>query len=237
MTTRTFRLVPLAAALGLALAACGADGAKPDSAAAPSSTAAAVTPSTDAASTAAPIKVASGTYVIDPTHTMVLAQWNHLGFSNPSANFADAKGEIVINGDDMSQSSVNVTLPLSGLSSFSKKFDEHMASSDLFDVGKFPEARFVSTKVESTGINIYKVSGDLTIKNVAKPVVLDVTLNGAGPHPMSQAPSVGFDATATVKRSDWGLEMAAPMVSDEVKLRITTEASQAAAPAEAATAQ
>lgn len=224
----SYRMLPLAALIAASLAACAP-------ATSNDATAAAATDATAApASAVEPIKVASGTYVIDPTHTMVLAQWNHLGFSNPSANFADAKGEIVINGDDMSQSSVNVTLPLSGLSSFSQKFDAHLANSDFFDSAKFPEARFVSTKVESTGTNTYKVSGDLTIKDVAKPVVLDVTLNAAGPHPMTQAPSVGFDATATVKRSDWGLDMAAPMVSDDVKLRITTEASQAAPAAETA---
>ena len=231
--TTAYRLRPLAVVIAASLAAC-----KP---ATPTDAAAPATADTTAAATAPaaePIKVASGTYTIDPTHTMVLAQWNHLGFSNPSANFADAKGEIVINGDDMSQSSVTVSLPLSGLSSFSKDFDAHLGNSDFFDSVKFPEARFVSTKVESTGTNTYKVSGDLTIKDVAKPVVLDVTLNGAGPHPMTQAPSLGFDATATVKRSDWGLDMAAPMVSDDVTLRITTEASQAApAAADAGAAQ
>lgn len=216
-----------ASALALALAACTPPTPAADAAATPATTAPASQP---AATPQAPaITPASGTYVIDPTHTMVLAQWNHFGFSNPSANFGDAKGEIRINAEDMSQSSVTVTLPLSGLSSFSKAFDEHLAKSDFFDVARFPEARFASTKVEPLGGNRYAVTGDLTLKDKTLPVTLEATLNGAGNHPMKNVPTLGFDATARIKRSDFGLGLHAPHVGDEVSLRITTEASQAPA--------
>ncbi|KAA8918873.1 polyisoprenoid-binding protein [Xanthomonas sontii] len=181
------------------------------------------------AAAAAPAKGVSGTYTLDPAHTDVLVQWSHFGFSNPSAHFGDVDGTLVYNAQDVSKSSVNVTLPLSGLNSFTAKFDEHLKSADFFDAAKFPTATFKSTKVTSAGGNKLTVAGDLTIKGTTKPVVLAVTLNGAGPHPMKKVPALGFDATTTVKRSDFGLGAYVPNVSDEVKIRITTEALQAAA--------
>ncbi|MBB5941924.1 YceI family protein [Xanthomonas sp. 3307] len=181
------------------------------------------------AAAAAAAKGVSGTYTLDPAHTDVLVQWSHFGFSNPSAHFGDVDGTLVYNAQDVSKSSVNVTLPLSGLNSFTAKFDEHLKSADFFDAAKFPTATFKSTKVTSAGANKLTVAGDLTIKGTTKPVVLAVTLNGAGPHPMKKVPALGFDATTTVKRSDFGLGAYVPNVSDEVKIRITTEALQKAA--------
>lgn len=171
------------------------------------------------------------TYTIDPAHTMVIASWNHMGFSNPFANFGDAKGQIVYDADKVSASSVQVTLPMSGLNSFSDKFDTHLRSADFFDAAKYPEATFKSAKVEAAGEGKLKVTGDLTLKGVTKPVVLDVTLNKAAEHPMLKVPAIGFDATTTIKRSDFGVDKYAPNVSDEVKLQITTEAGAAKAAA------
>lgn len=173
---------------------------------------------------AVPAFAAPVTYTIDPGHTMVLATWNHFGFSNPSADFGDAEGTIVYDAAKPSASSVEVTLPLSGLQTFVPKLNEHLAGSDFFDAAKFPTATFKSTKVVPAGKDTLKVSGDLTIKGITKPVVLEVKLNKAGEHPMRKVQAIGFDATATVKRSDFGVGAYAPMVSDEVKLRITTEA-------------
>ncbi|HVI58092.1 MAG TPA: YceI family protein [Luteimonas sp.] len=164
------------------------------------------------------------TYKLDPNHTVVLAQWSHFGFSHPSANFGQADGTLVYDADDVAASSVQVTLPLSGLNAFVPDFDEHLRSADFFDAAKFPAASFKSTKVEAAGEGKLKVTGDLTIKDKTKAVVLDVTLNKAAPQPQSGRPAIGFDATATIKRSDFGVAMYVPNVSDEVKLRITTEA-------------
>ncbi len=174
---------------------------------------------TSATALAAPV-----TYTLDAKHTMVLASWNHFGFSNPSANFGDAKGTLVYDAENPAKSSVEVTLPLSGLQTFVPALNEHLQAADFFDATQFPQATFKSTKVESTGQGTLKVTGDLTIKGITQPVVLDVRLNKAAEHPMGKVPTIGFDATATIKRSDFGLAKYAPMVSDEVQLRITTEA-------------
>ena len=164
------------------------------------------------------------TYKLDPTHTNVLASWNHFGYSNPYANFGDVEGTLVYDAADVSKSKVEVTLPLSGLNGFSSKFNDHLRSADFFDAGKFPTATFKSTKVEAAGNGKLKITGDLTIKGITKAVVLDATLNKAGPHPMTKAEAIGFDATTTIKRSDFGVGAYAPNVGDTVTLRITTEA-------------
>lgn len=164
------------------------------------------------------------TYKLDPTHTDVLAQWSHFGFSNPSAHFGQAEGTLVYDADDVTKSSVHVTLPMAGLNSFTPKFDEHLKDADFFDAAKYPTATFKSTQVEAAGAGKLKVTGDLTIKDITKPVVLDVTLNKAGEHAMAKRAAIGFDATGTLNRSDFGVGKYAPAVSDQVKLRITTEA-------------
>ncbi|MFT3897855.1 MAG: YceI family protein [Thermomonas sp.] len=169
-------------------------------------------------------------YQLDPNHTIVLASWNHFGFSNPTANFGHASGTLVYDADDVAKSSVEVTLPLAGLDTFVPKLDEHLRGADFFDAAKYPDITFKSTMVHDLGGGKLQIMGDLTVHGVTKPVTLDATLNKAGAHPMTKAPTVGFDATTTIKRSDFGVGAYVPMVSDEVAIRITTEASAKATP-------
>jgi polyisoprenoid-binding protein YceI len=230
-----YLLLPLAAAI--ALAACAQqEPAAPAQPAAPATEAAAAPASealAETAPTAEPIAGVSGTYILDPKHTDVIAQWSHFGFSNPVAHFGDVSGQIVYNAENVGASSVEVTLPLSGLNSHVGDFDDHLRSADFFDAAKFPNATFKSTAVESAGTNKLRVTGDLTIKDITKPVVLDVTINKFGEQPMAKRAAAGFDAVAKIKRSDFGVGAYAPNVSDDVELRITTEAivAEGAAPA------
>ena len=167
------------------------------------------------------------TYKLDPDHTNVIASWSHFGYSHPSANFGAASGTLVYDAAAPAKSSVEVSLPLSGLDTFVPALDEHLKTPEFFDAAKFPAATFKSSKVQVIGKGKFKVIGTLTIKGVGKPVTLDVTLNNAGVHPMTKQESIGFDATAKIKRSDFGMGMYAPAVSDEITLRITTEAAAA----------
>ena len=164
------------------------------------------------------------TYEMDPDHTTVAAKWNHFGFSNPVILFGDIDGRIVYDADNVSASSVEVTLPLSGLESNVQAFNDHLLSDDFFDAAQFPEATFRSTSVESAGEGKLKVTGQLTIKDNTREVVLDATINQVGEHPMTGTPTAGFDAKTTIKRSDFGLGMFVPNVADEIELHITTEA-------------
>ncbi|SFS17669.1 Polyisoprenoid-binding protein YceI [Dyella sp. OK004] len=165
------------------------------------------------------------TYKLDPGHTNVLFSWNHFGFSNPTANIGLGDGTLVFDEKNPAKSSVEVTLPLANLDTHVTKLDEHLKKPDFFDADKYPTATFKSTKVQAVGGNKYKITGDLTVHGVTKPVVLDATLNKSGVHPMMKVQTVGFDATATVKRSDFGMGAYVPNVSDDIKIRITTEAS------------
>ena len=179
--------------------------------------------------TAGTAAAAPVTYKLDPGHTMVLFSWNHFGFSNPTANLGQVDGTLVYDEAAPTKSTVEATLPLAGLDTFVPKLDEHLKSADFLDAAKFPTVTFKSTKVTSAGKDKLKVVGDLTVHGVTKPVTLDVTVNKVGPHPMMKVQTAGFDATATIKRSDFGVGAYVPNVSDEIKIHITTEAHDASA--------
>jgi polyisoprenoid-binding protein YceI len=163
-------------------------------------------------------------YRMDPNHTVVLATWSHGGYSHPSANFGGATGTIVYDAAAPEKSSVEVVLPMSGLDAFVPKLTEHLKTADFFDAATYPQATFRSTSVKALGEGRLEVAGTLDLHGVQKPVVLEVTLNKAAGNAMTKAESIGFDATATIKRSDFGIARYIPMVGDEIVLRITTEA-------------
>lgn len=168
---------------------------------------------------------AAGTYTIDGGHTQAEFTWNHFGFSNPSGNFDKIEGTITYDPADISKSSVDVTIAIDSVNTHVPKLDTHMQSADMFDVAKFPTATFKSTKVEKgVAEGKFKVTGDLTIHGVTRSVVLDASLNRAAEHPMKKIPVIGFDASTTIKRSDFGIDFLVPNVSDEIRIKITTEA-------------
>ncbi len=168
-------------------------------------------------------------YQIDPTHTATVFSWSHFGFSTPSANFSDIQGVINVDNAKPSNSSVNVTIPLSSLNTNVKALDEHLQTADFFDSAKYPNITFKSTKVQAISKTKYKITGNLTIKNVTKPVVLDAVLNKQGVHPMTKAETVGFNATTSFNRSAFGIGAYVPNVGDKITVNITTEAAVPAA--------
>jgi polyisoprenoid-binding protein YceI len=171
------------------------------------------------------VQAAPVTYQLDPSHTMVLFSWNHFGYSNPTADLGLGEGTVVFDEQHPANSSVEVTLPLARLDTHVAALDEHLKKPDFLDADKYPVVTFKSTAVQPLGGNKFKVTGNLTVHGVTRPVVLDATLNRIGKHPMSGDPSIGFDATGTLKRSDFGVSAYVPNVSDEISLRITTEGS------------
>ena len=166
-------------------------------------------------------------YQIDPTHTATVFTWNHFGFSTPSANFSDIQGTINVDNAKPEASSVNVTIPLSSLNTNVKALDDHLKAADFFDAAKYPNITFKSTKVQALGQNKYKITGNLTVKDVTKPVVLDAVLNKQGEHPMTKAQSIGFNATTSFDRSAFGVGAYVPNVGDKITVNITTEATAA----------
>lgn len=182
----------------------------------------------------APVQAAE--YKFDPNHTSVIWNAGHFGFSAPHGIFSGAEGTLQFDENAVEKSKVDVTLKTAGIATGIAKFDDHLKGKDFFNVDKFPDAKFVSTKVEKTGEKTGKVTGNLTLLGVTKPLTLDVTFNKSGPHPMNQKPTVGFSATGVIKRSDFGIKYALPNVTDDVQIQIEAEANgvEAAAPSEKA---
>ncbi|MEH3106386.1 MAG: YceI family protein [Sphingomonas fennica] len=165
-------------------------------------------------------RVKAGTYTVDSGHTQVLFTVDHLGFSTYWGIFGGATGTLTLDPARPAAATVSIEIPLSGVVTTSDRLNAHLKAPDFFDAAKFPTATFKSTAVAVSGTSA-KISGNLTIKGVTKPVVLDAKFHGAGASPMSKAETIGFDATTTVKRSDFGVSYGIPMVSDEVPLKIT----------------
>jgi polyisoprenoid-binding protein YceI len=164
-------------------------------------------------------RVTAGTYKVDPAHTQILWQVDHLGFSLFDGAFADPTGTLTIDPKNPAAATVSIEIPIARLTTTSAKLNEHMLAADFFDAAKYPTATFRSTRIVVTG-QTAQITGDLTLRGVTKPVVLDTRFHGAGPHPMTKGQAIGFRATTSIKRSDFGISYGVPMVSDEVKLTI-----------------
>lgn len=165
------------------------------------------------------------TYKIDPAHTATLFSWNHFGFSTPTANFSNIQGKINIDEQKPAQSSVEVTIPVSSVNTNVTALNEEFQTQDWFNAGQYPNITFKSTNVETKDKKHFKITGDLTVKGVTKPVVLNAVLNKQGTHPMTKAPTIGFNATTSFNRSTFGIGKYVPNVSDKITVNITTEAS------------
>lgn len=168
------------------------------------------------------------TYTLESGHSMGTIRWAHLDFSYPTAQFTRVEGTLDFDPAHPRQASVMVTIPLAYLSSGIQDLDEDLRSPAFFDMAKYPTATFKSTQVETTAMaNQFKVTGNLTVRGITRPVTLDVTLNKLGENPRLKLPAVGFEATTKLKRSDFGLGKFVPQVSDEVTLHITMQADEA----------
>ena len=174
---------------------------------------------------AAPLCAA--TYTFEPQHTQGGLTWNHLGFANPTAQFNSVEGSLEFDPADPIHSSVMVKIPLVSMSTGVPDLNDDFRSKDFFDFAKFPVATFKSTRVEKGAApDALKVTGELSVHGVAKPVILDVTVNKVGVNPRNKVATVGFEARATLNRSDFGLGLYVPQVSDEIRVHITAEAAE-----------
>jgi polyisoprenoid-binding protein YceI len=175
----------------------------------------------------------AATYTLEPDYTQGVFRWNHLGFSSPAAQFAQGEGTLEFDQADPSKASVKVTIPLASLNTGVPALDDDFRSKDFFETATFPTATFKSTKVvKGAGADQLKVTGDLSLHGVTRPVTLDVTVVKLGANPRTNLQTVGFDATTTLKRSDFGLGKYVPQVSDEIAMHITSQAVEAKAYAE-----
>ncbi len=165
-------------------------------------------------------RVRAGTYAIEPSHAQVLFTVNHLGFTRYTGQFTNPTGTLIIDPKNLAAAKVDVTFPIKNIATTVKALDEHLMKPEFFDAEKFPVGHFVSTKVVAKGMTA-TITGNLTLKGVTKPIMLNARFIGAGKAPFPpNALNIGFSATASIKRSDFGISYGVPIVSDKVDLVI-----------------
>ena len=163
----------------------------------------------------------AGTYTIDSRHTQAIFAINHFGFSDFYGVIPNATGTLTLDPANAAADKLDVTLPVAALSTTNTVLDGELKSADWLDAAKFPDIRFVATKVTQTGARTAHIDGNLTMHGVTRAIALDATFGGAGTNPMDKAFTVGFSASGAISRSDFGVSKYVPLVSDTVKLTIS----------------
>ena len=170
----------------------------------------------------------AGTYVLDQAHTTVEFVGRHLMITKVRGRFTDFDGRIVI-GDSPADSSVEVTIDAASVNSGDDKRDGHLRSPDFLDVENYPTMTFRSTSVDVGPDGSAKITGDLTVKDVTRPVTLDVEFDGASPDPWG-GQRLGFTASTEIDREDWGLtwnvalETGGMLVGKKIRLEFNVQA-------------
>ena len=162
-------------------------------------------------------------YTLDPVHTQIMFNIDHLGFSQSHGRFTKFSGGFHFDEDAPEKSSVNVTIDTNSIFMNSSEWENHLKNADFFNVTAFPQMTFKSTSVAKTSDRTATVTGDLTLLGVTKPVVLDVIFNKAGIHPYNKNYISGFSVKGSLKRSDFGMNFGLPGIGDDVNLDIEVE--------------
>ncbi|MEV7322199.1 YceI family protein [Streptomyces sp. NPDC093970] len=185
----------------------------------------------DAATTAPSAGTAAltGDYTIDPSHTTLGFVARHAMVTNVKGSFEQFEGTLHLDGSNPAKSTASLDIVMDSITTGSADRDGHLKSADFFKTDEFPKMTFRSTKAEALGGDDYRITGDLTILGVTKPVTIDLEFNGAAKDPFGNE-RVGFEGKAEIKRSDWGvtwnaaLETGGVLVSDKIKLNFDISA-------------
>jgi len=168
-----------------------------------------------------PAEVRAGTYDVEPLHTQIVWAVSHLGLTTFYGTFSGASGRLTLDPKHPAASTLSVSIPVASVLSTSAKLDEELKGPQWFDAAKYPAISFVSSKVTQTGHGTARVDGTLTMHGVSKPETLAVKFNGAAVNPIDHSYSVGFEASGSVRRSDFGVKTYVPLVGDDVTLMIS----------------
>lgn len=185
-------------------------------------TAAAASKMTDAVAGPDITSLPAGLYESDAGHAYIAFSYDHAGYSKPILRWGSFGSTVMLNTEDPEKSGVGVTIDSVSVDSGVKVWDEKLIGEDWFDAANFPVISFQSTDVDQTLLGNGKLTGNLSMKGVTKPITLDVKLNKVGEHFRSKKPMFGISATGKLKRSDFGIDKYSPM-ADEVDLMIEVE--------------
>jgi polyisoprenoid-binding protein YceI len=173
-----------------------------------------------AALSATPAMAAPEAFAINKPHTMIAFAIDRLGLTKVRGTFSKIEGEFTVDRDNPTASSGSLIIDPSSVNTGFEARDKHLRSPDFFNVQEFPQIKLVITKVERTGEKTAKVTGDLTLLAVTKPVTFDVTFNGIREDARTKKNVVGFSASGTIKRSDFGMKYQVGPLGDEAALVI-----------------
>lgn len=165
----------------------------------------------------------AGAYELEKTHASITFKVLHMGLAYYTMRFNDFDATINLDPKKPEASKLNVTIKPASLDANNPKMTAHTDNQDFFNVAKYPTITFVSTGIEKTSETTGKVTGNLTMLGVTKPITLDARFNGGGSHPFMKKHALGFSATTTIKRSDFGMNYGIPMVDDNVHVMIESE--------------
>lgn len=168
---------------------------------------------------------AADRYRLDPVHTRVLFAVEHAGFSQALGTVSGSEGVLEFDPDDWRGAHLEVVVPIARLDLGDDKWNQATLARNLLDGQRHPQARFVSTRVEPVDAHNARVHGLLTLRGVTREIALDVRLNALKRHPLPPfRRTAGFSATATLQRSDFGIDAWRSVIGDQVELRIEAEA-------------
>jgi polyisoprenoid-binding protein YceI len=166
---------------------------------------------------------AAETYRFDAVHSQVQFRVDHLGFSESEGEFHDLRGDFRFDRDDWAKSSCDVTIGIASVDLDDDAWNRKMLERDWFDVAQFPEMRYRCLKVERIDEHHGRIDGELTLRGVTRPVVLDLRFNRAAIHKYSLKYTAGFMATTTIRRSDFGMVKYLPEIGDDIHIRLDIE--------------
>ncbi|KFN42476.1 hypothetical protein N790_11460 [Arenimonas malthae CC-JY-1] len=172
------------------------------------------------------LAAAADAWRLDPVHTRVLFKVDHAGFSQALGLFPDVKGELYFDPTDWASARLDVRIPLARLQIGDDGWRDKLLTRPFFDAADFPEARFVSTRVEPVDAENARVFGQLSLRGVAREVVLDVRLNKLARHPLTFRRTAGFSASAELDRRDFGMDAWPNVIGQRVTLEIQAEATR-----------
>lgn len=164
--------------------------------------------------------VQAGHYRVEPGHTQITFSVLHMGFTPYRGMFSGAGGTLQLDPAHPSASRLDVSVPVSSLYTTSDRLTAELKGADWFDAARYPIATFTATSVAPAGAQDAAITGNLTLHGVTRQVMLHAHYVGAGVNPLDKAYTVGFEATATLRRSDFGIRTYLPMVGDDVTLTI-----------------
>jgi polyisoprenoid-binding protein YceI len=171
----------------------------------------------------ATVQAATVDYQLEPTHVDMLFSVNHLGFSWKHGSFRQLSGTLSYDAQHPEASRVAITIRADSIDTGHAARDSDLKSDHFFDVQKFPEIRFQSTKIERDASRGFVVWGELTLHGVTAPIKLQVRMNGVGQNRFDHKPTIGFSGVGQLKRSDFGMSGFLPAVGDQVKIEFDIE--------------